>query len=221
MTYVQKYYEELFLNSLNVAYNDGLISHDDEFITYVKSKQDISNFYVMNLSVFADSIDDVYYDMTDVYNSHKINLALGDDLDDLGDEIGCLRPQATYASVTLTFTTELYDTVKTIPSDIICSTKDGISYRDYTCNPAIVSFNEGRAVENTSGNYVQWATVLPTEASRFDSLVYAKAFVIINGTTYYMNLTSYSVKTLAKEYQRLANILGLSNEEIVSLGGIA
>lgn len=119
---------------------------------------------------------------------------------------------------------DMYDDILSLDSNAVFGislSKDGISYRDYTCNPAIVSFNEGRAVENTSGNYVQWATVLPTEASRFDSLVYAKAFVIINGTTYYMNLTSYSVKTLAKEYKRLANSLGLSNEEIVSLGGIA
>lgn len=119
---------------------------------------------------------------------------------------------------------DMYDDILSLDSNAVFGislSKDGISYRNYTCNPAIVSFNEGRAEENTSGNYVQWATVLPTEASRFDSLVYAKAFVIINGTTYYMNLTSYSVKTLAKEYQRLANSLGLSNEEIVSLGGIA
>ena len=72
MNYVQKSYEDIFLANLENAYGNGLISHNDEFTTYVKSKKDISNFYVMNLSVFSDGIEDVYYDMTDVYNSNKI-----------------------------------------------------------------------------------------------------------------------------------------------------
>ena len=129
MTYTQKYYEEIFLNNLENAYDNDLISHNEEFVDYVKSKQDISNFYVMNLSVISDGIDDVYYDMTDVYNSNKVTLALGEDLDrSIGDAIGCPRPDATYASVVLTFTTENYDTVKTIPSGIQVSTDDGVTY---------------------------------------------------------------------------------------------
>jgi len=128
MTFVQKYYEELFLFSLENAYDDGLISHDDEFLTYVKSKQDISNFYVMNLSVLADSIEDVYYDMNDIYYSNKVDYALGSDLDEIGRIVGCTRPAATKASVELTFTTEVYDTVKTIPEGIIVSTLGGTKY---------------------------------------------------------------------------------------------
>lgn len=129
MNYIQKYYEEIFLVNLENAHGSGLISHDDEFVSYIKSKQDISNFYVMNLSVMSDSIEDVYYDMTDVYNSNKITLALGDDLDrSIGDAIGCLRPEATYANVLLEFTTEEYDTVKTIPAGIQVATKDGVTY---------------------------------------------------------------------------------------------
>ena len=129
MTFVQKYYEELFLFSLENAYDDGLISHDDEFLTYVKSKQDISNFYVMNLSVLADSMEDIYYDMNDVYYSNKVDYALGSDLDEIGRIIGCTRPAATKASVELTFTTEVYDTVKTIPSGIQVSTLGGTKYQ--------------------------------------------------------------------------------------------
>lgn len=128
MTFVQKSYEELFLFSLENAYQDGLISHDDDFLTYVKSKQDISNFYVMNLSVLSDSLEDAYYDMNDVYYSNKVDYALGSDLDEIGRIIGCRRPQATKASVELTFTTEVYDTVKTIPEGIIVSTLGGIKY---------------------------------------------------------------------------------------------
>lgn len=129
MTYTQKYYEDIFLLNLENAFDSGLISHDEEFTAYIKSKQDISNFYVMNLSVISDSIDDVYYDMTDVYNSNKVTLALGEDLDrGIGDAVGCLRPEATRASVIVEFTTDNYDVVKTIPSGILVSTDDGITY---------------------------------------------------------------------------------------------
>ena len=126
--YVQKFYEELFLFSLENAFDSGLISHDENFLTYVKSKQDISNFYVMNLSVLADSLEDVHYDMQDVYLSNKINHALGVDLDDIGRIVGCSRPQATKASVVLTFRTGSYDTVKIIPAGITVTNNKGISY---------------------------------------------------------------------------------------------
>lgn len=126
--YVQKFYEELFLFSLENAYDDGLISHDENFLTYIKSKQDISNFYVMNLSVLADSLEDVHYDMQDVYLSNKIDYALGTDLDEIGRIVGCTRPAATRASVVLTFRTNSYDTVKVIPAGITVSNNKGVSY---------------------------------------------------------------------------------------------
>lgn len=126
--YVQKFYEDLFLFSLENAFDSGLISHDENFLTYVKSKQDISNFYVMNLSVLADSLEDVHYDMQDVYLSNKVNHALGVDLDDIGRIVGCSRPQATKASVVLTFRTGSYDTVKVIPAGITVTNNKGISY---------------------------------------------------------------------------------------------
>lgn len=126
--YVQKFYEELFLFSLENAYDDGLISHDENFLIYIKSKQDISNFYVMNLSVLADSLEDVHYDMQDVYLSNKIDYALGTDLDEIGRIIGCTRPAATRASVVLTFRTNSYDSVKVIPAGITVSNNKGVSY---------------------------------------------------------------------------------------------
>lgn len=126
--YVQRYYEDIFLDNLENAHDNSLISHDDEFLDYVKSKQDISNFYVMNLSVISDGIDDVYYDMTDVYYSNKVDYAIEDDLDSIGDTVGCLRPEATYASVLLTFTTDNYAIVKTIPEGLIVSNDEGVSY---------------------------------------------------------------------------------------------
>lgn len=101
--YVQKYYKDLFFGLLDKAYEDGLISHNELFVKYVSNKKDISSFYVMTLSILADSIEDVYYDMTDVYNSSKVLYAIGKDLDDIGALVGCPRPQATKSSVLLRF----------------------------------------------------------------------------------------------------------------------
>ena len=70
--YVQKYYEELFTNLLEEAYDNSLISHNELFVDYVKSRQDISSYYVMTLSIIAESEEDIYYDMTDVYYSAKV-----------------------------------------------------------------------------------------------------------------------------------------------------
>ena len=127
--YVQKYYEELFTNLLEEAYDNSLISHNELFVDYVKSRQDISSYYVMTLSIIAESEEDIYYDMTDVYYSAKVEYALGEDLDDIGSIVGCPRPQATSAGVELTFTLNLaLDNTLLIPKGTIVSTKNGVSY---------------------------------------------------------------------------------------------
>lgn len=127
--YVQKYYKDLFLNLLNHAYDDQLISHNTQFISYVNSKKDISSFYVMTLSILADSIEDVYYDMTEVYESAKVEYALENDLDDIGLIVGCPRPQATKSGVELTFTLgTTYEESIVLPEGIVVSTLEGINY---------------------------------------------------------------------------------------------
>ena len=129
VNYVQKFYEEIFYGLLEEAYDNSLISHNENFIDYVKSRRDISSFYVMTLSIIADSIEDVYYDITDVYYSNKIKYAMGTDLDDIGDIIGCPRPQATRAGVELTFKlANPFDFVIPFPKNIIVSNSKGISY---------------------------------------------------------------------------------------------
>lgn len=124
MNYKQKYFDEIFENSIIDAYENGLISNSEDFIKYITNRQDISNYYVMTLGVIADSIEDVYYDMTDVYESNDVNLALGVDLDNIGEIIGCPRPQATKSGVILTFTlaTE-HTTTKTIPQGMVVRTQ--------------------------------------------------------------------------------------------------
>lgn len=129
MSYVQKYYEELFTNLLEEAYDNSLISHNELFVDYVKSRRDISSYYVMTLSIIADCEEDIYYDMTDVYYSSKVEYAIGTDLDDIGLIIGCPRPDATRAGVELVFSLNipLTDTVF-LPKGIQVSTSDGILY---------------------------------------------------------------------------------------------
>lgn len=139
--YLPKYYNELFLNLLESANDEELISHNEKFESYIKNKQDISSFYVMTLSILADNIEDVYYDMNDVYLSDKIENALGTDLDDIGAKLGCPRPQATRAGVNLTFRLNTpYDGVITIPANVIVSNNFGVAY--YTTEEVVVPIGE-------------------------------------------------------------------------------
>jgi len=129
MSYTQKHYREIFLKDLEESKEAGLISHQEEFIDYVKSRKDISNFHVMNLSIEAQRFDYTYDDITEVYNSNKVGLALGNDLDDLGDIINCPRPQASYAGVEVTFTLSNATSEDiTLPTGIVLTGKSGIEY---------------------------------------------------------------------------------------------
>lgn len=104
MNYKEKEYKEIFLKELGNALNNGLISHQEEFEKYIKSKQDISNFFVMILSIVAEAIDAVYDDITLEYISTKVRSATGIDLEDLGLLLNCSRPEATKCNAELTFT---------------------------------------------------------------------------------------------------------------------
>ena len=130
MTYKQRYYDEIFKDALNDALKQELISHSEEFSKYIENRQDISNFYVMLLSIHSKVFDKVYSDMTEVYNSSKVTLATGDDLDDLGTIINCPRPEATKSGVSITFKLpKVYDHQITEPSGIEVTTPGGIVYR--------------------------------------------------------------------------------------------
>lgn len=140
-TYIQRYYEELFTNLLEKSYDNNLISHNELFVDYVKSRKDISSYYVMTLSIIADTEEDIYYDMTDVYYSDKVEYALGEDLDDIGLRVGCPRPQATRPSAELTFSIVQASTSSLIiPKDTVVSTKNGVSY--YTSSEVVIPIGE-------------------------------------------------------------------------------
>ena len=103
MTFNPKKYDEIFLKLLQDAYDNGLISNAEEFVNYIKSKKDISNFYVMNLSVDAKSLEEAYVEENNVYLAGKPSTATGNDLDEIGKLINCTRPPATKAGVEVTF----------------------------------------------------------------------------------------------------------------------
>ncbi|WP_407454415.1 baseplate J/gp47 family protein [Methanobrevibacter sp.] len=127
--YVEKTFEEIFNIMLEDSLEKGLISHAEEFESYINNQEDISNFYVMSDAVLAKMFKIAYRAMTSVYESDKIDYAEGEDLDNIGKKRGIPRPKATFAEVNVTFT--LMDVINedvTIPRGVIVSTNDGIRY---------------------------------------------------------------------------------------------
>lgn len=139
--YIEKQYEDIFEAMLNDSLEKGLISHAEEFSSYIKNNQDISNYYVMDKSVIAEMFATVYQSMTSIYESAKVEYAEGSDLDNIGNIVGILRPQATSAEVECTFT--LVGSVEgdvTIPSGVIVSTTGGIEYQ--TIEEIFIAYGE-------------------------------------------------------------------------------
>lgn len=130
MNYIPKKYEEIFEQMLNDSLEKGLISHAEEFPSFIANKEDISNYYVMDKSVIAEMFSIVYEDITNVYNSINIEIAEGEDLDNIGAIIGVPRPQATYAMCELLFTVSGSDEEDILISDeVIVATQNNIQYK--------------------------------------------------------------------------------------------
>lgn len=130
MTFNPKAYNEIFLSLLHDAYDKGLISNSEEFINYIKDKKDISNFYVMNLSVDAKSLEDTYIEENNIYLAGSPLTATGKDLDKWGELINCPRPQATHAGVEVTFyLRRSLDRDVSEPEGILISSTTGIVYK--------------------------------------------------------------------------------------------
>ena len=130
MNYSQKYFDEIFEGMLQDSLEKGLISHADEFQSYIQNQQDISNYYVMDKAVIAQMFTKVYEDITSVYNSINIDIAESEDLDHIGAIVGMNRPAATYSMCEVTFTIIAdSDENITIDSGVIISTNMGIQYR--------------------------------------------------------------------------------------------
>ena len=129
MTFKMKEYTEIFLEALQDALQQGLISHQEEFEQYIKNRQDISNFYVMLLSVHAEVFAEVYRQMQLIYDSVNLNKATSEDLDKIGEWVGIPRAKATRAYVDVTLNlTRAQDEDVTIPKGLQCISRNGIGY---------------------------------------------------------------------------------------------
>mgnify|MGYP002862108469 CR=1 FL=1 len=149
--------KEVFIKNFEQMLNDslerGLISHAEDFQDYITNQQDISNYYVMDKAVIAGMFETFYESLTSIYNSSKIKLAEGTDLDDIGDLVGVARPEATRASAVVTFTLlsalDVEDGDVNIDEGIIVATDSGIEY--ITVEPLYIS-NGDKVIENTLTN---------------------------------------------------------------------
>lgn len=154
MNYVPKSYKEILLKELEDALEQGLISHADDFMDYIKNRKDISNFYVMNLSVEAVRLDEVYDDMTLVYNSNKLGLAENWDLDGIGEYINCPRPLASKSGVELTFTLNYNPTNDLVlPEGLLVTGDKGVVFKtvDELYFPEGVSISKVYAYSTITG----------------------------------------------------------------------
>lgn len=134
-----EHYQEIFKKKLDDAVSYGLISHDDNFADLIENREDIANWFVMDSSLNAERIAELFEFITQVYLSSKLevtskegnilNAATGRDLDDIGKLIFCPRPQATKAGVELIFTLsrELQSDV-TEPAGVQVSSRAGVIF---------------------------------------------------------------------------------------------
>ena len=128
--YTKKEYPEIFSKELQDALMQNLISRQEDFERYIKNREDISNFYVMILSVVAEAIDNLYDDLDNEYYSNKVDYAVGTDLDDIGGLVNCPRPSGTRSAVKLTFhLSKTQEDEVRIPEGILTHSTTGISYR--------------------------------------------------------------------------------------------
>ena len=130
VVYTKKEYPEIFMKELESALLQSLISRQEDFERYIRNREDISNFYVMILSVVAEAIGNLYEDLDNEYYSNKVDYAVDIDLDDLGKLINCRRPQGTRSAVKLTFTlTTAQDHEVRIPQGILTHSSTGLSFK--------------------------------------------------------------------------------------------
>jgi hypothetical protein len=95
--------------------------------------------------------------------------------------------------------------------------KDGINYTDYSVNPVYVD-SIGATVENANGKYVQYSVLIPVNEANYNTLIYAKCYVEIDEVKYYMQVSNYSLHTLALYYIQNKTTLGISDEVALVLG---
>lgn len=118
-----EHYKEIFKKKLEDGSDYHLISSDENFLDYIENREDISNWFVMDSSLNAESLAELFEFINQVYLSSKVEVptksgnlvvgATGRDLDAIGKLFACPRPTSTKAGVELTFTLD-----RGLPSDV-------------------------------------------------------------------------------------------------------
>lgn len=128
INYVEKDYDTIFKEMIKSAYAKNLLSEDEYFLEHINNLDDIENNYVMLESVYAWEINQIYKDMTLIYESNDIDKATGKDLDIIGAKLGMPRPRPKYSQTELIFTRNVTSNDETIPKGTIVRTIGGTRY---------------------------------------------------------------------------------------------
>ena len=135
----KEHYQEIFKKKLDDAVDYNLIGYDDNFVDYIENREDISNWFVMDSSLNAERIAELFEYITQVYLSSKLEVtgnsneifiaAESRDLDSIGKLVFCPRPASTKACAELTFTLgRSLDSDVSEPAGIQVSTKKGVVF---------------------------------------------------------------------------------------------
>ena len=99
----------------------------------------------------------------------------------------------------------------------VALSKDGENYKHYACTP--VRVNElGDKNPDPNGANLQYSVSFKVKEKDYDTLVYAKLYVEIDGVKYYAQEASYSMHTLAQYYLKYKDDFNLQDEIILALG---
>ncbi len=129
VNFEMKDFETIFKEAIVNAQEMSFLSDDEDFISHIESLQDIENFYVMDLSVVAVMIARAFVAIGLVYDSNDINVAVGRDLDKIGDWFSIERPSAKKSVVELQFYIESEtDSDIVIPEGTIVQTENQEQY---------------------------------------------------------------------------------------------
>jgi endonuclease I len=115
----------------------------------------------------------------------------------------------------------LYENLLALDSNAtfgVALSKNGTTYSYYTCNPVYVE-SIGATTSNVNGSYVQYSALIPVSEENYSTTIYAKCYVEINGTKYFMESASYSLHTLAQYYINIASTLGITDPTVLGALG--
>ena len=230
MNYSQKLFEELFESMLEDSLEHGLISHAEDFRTYIANREDISNYYVMDKAVIAQMFAKLYEDLTRIYESHKVEYAEGIDLDDIGAIVGIGRPPATSAEVEVTFSlTSILDEDVNIAEGVVIATNFGVQYR--TLQPIFIAAGEidttitciavepgvsGKVVENSLNIIVDELGIGMTCNNSNPSSGGSEAYTDDEYRYLLMNWTKIRLKGSLEAYEEyFANFEGIDSYRII------